>query len=66
MSMMQRMGSIIAAARMGVVCNEISGTAMMPNAPEKPPLEMPVMKTATAIRKIRNQSIEAFVYCDCG
>ena len=62
MSMMHRMGSMIAAASIGEVCSEISGTARMPNAPEKPPLEIPVMKTAMAMIEMRNQSIGG-LYC---
>lgn len=57
MSMMHRMGNIIAAASIGEVCSEISGTARMPNAPEKPPLDMPVMKTAMAMSEMKSQSI---------
>ena len=56
-SMMHRIGSIMAAASVGDVWSEISGTASMPNAPEKPPLEMPVTNTAKAMSDIRSQSI---------
>jgi hypothetical protein len=58
MSMIHRMGSMMAAASIGEVCSEISGTARMPNAPEKPPLDMPVMKTAMAMSEMKSQSIE--------
>lgn len=56
-SMVQRIGSMIAAASVGEVCREISGTARMPNAPEKPPLDMPVIKTAMAMSERKSQSI---------
>lgn len=65
-SMMHKMGSIMAAARVGDVWSEISGTASMPNAPEKPPLEMPVMNTATAMSDISSQSIDVPLLCVCG
>jgi len=58
MSMMQRMGSMMAAARVGEVCKDMSGTARIPNAPENPPFEMPVIKTAMPISEMRNQSID--------
>ena len=57
MSMMHRIGSIKAAAKVGEVCSDISGTAIMPNAPEKPPLDMPVMKTAMAMSEMKSQSM---------
>lgn len=56
-SITQRMGSMIAAAVIGDVVKEIKGTAMMPNAPEKPPFEMPVIKTAIAIIRLCTRSI---------
>lgn len=57
-SIIHRIGSMIAAACMGDVFSEMSGTAMMPKAPENPPLEMPVIITAIEISKISSQSID--------
>lgn len=65
MSMMHKIGSMMAAAVVGDVCSDISGTAMMPKAPEKPPLEIPVMKTAMAIREISSQSIDSLWFNGC-
>lgn len=41
----------------------MSGTAIMPNAPENPPLEMPVINTAMAMSEMRSQSINV-LRCD--
>lgn len=65
MSMMQRMGSMMAAASVGEVCNDISGTARMPNAPENPPFETPVINTAIPISEMSNQSIGILVSGGC-
>jgi len=66
MSMIHSIGSIMAAARVGEVWSEISGTASMPKAPEKPPLEMPVINTAMAMSDISSQSISALWLDVCG
>ena len=61
-SIIQRMDNTIPTVCMGEMVSEIRGKAMMQNAPNNSPFDMPVMITAMEVSTISSQSIDNLRY----